>query len=91
MKFPWSDNNKQPAKKRYAGLSQRPQIITETKPVEKAPEEPKVARSGKRIFPLQPYLDVVKDDIKSLLHIDEKRKMDKEVHNDFMEQHFGRK
>jgi hypothetical protein len=89
MKFPWSD--KQPAKKRYAGLSQRPQIVAETKTVEKAPEEPKVAKAGERISPLQPYLDVIKDDIKTLLHIDEKRKRDKETHDDFMEQHFGRK
>lgn len=55
------------------------------------PEAPKVAKAGERISPLQPYLDVIKDDIKSLLHIDEKRKRDREVHDDFMEQHFGRK
>jgi len=90
MKFPWSDN-KQPPKKRYTGLSQKPSVIPKIKSVERLPEAPKVAKAGERISPLQPYLDVIKDDIKSLLHIDEKRKRDREVHDDFMEQHFGRK
>jgi len=90
MKFPWSKIETAPTKKRFVGLSQKPVIVSEMKPTKIEPtEEPKVAKKGERISPLQPYIAVVRDDIKTLLHIDDKRRKDKEVHDDFMEQYFG--
>lgn len=55
---------------------------------ESAKNKPKVAGSGVIAAPVQPYLGVILDDIKSLLNIDDKSKKKKQVYNDFMEHYF---
>ena len=37
-----------------------------------------------------PYVGIVVDDVKRLFRIDQKSKMDKQAHDDFLEQHFGK-
>ena len=52
------------------------------------PEPPKVGIKGKLLPRMQPYVKIVVEDIKKLLRIDEKARRDREVYNDFMEEHF---
>ena len=53
----------------------------------KTQEQPKVASRG-LIAPLQPYIAIIRSDIKTLLRIDEKSLKDRETYADFMEEHF---
>ena len=85
--------NKQPAgKRKFVGLSQKPTIANVVKKVTPAEQKKTAPAESRNLFQsLQPYLAVVKDDIKQVLCIDEKSRRKKQDYEDFMEQHFGRK
>jgi hypothetical protein len=83
-------------KKKYVGLSKKPTIANVVKkvtvPDNTGKTQQKPSLIPRNIFqPLQPYLAVVKEDIKTVLCIDEKRRMKQQEYKDFMEHFFGEK
>jgi hypothetical protein len=82
------------AKPKFVGMSQTSVISKVTgkvSPAEHTKPEQKVAKGGGVITPVQPYVAIIKDDIKRLLRIDVESRKKREEYKDFMEQHFGRK
>lgn len=74
-----------PTKGRYIGMSTG---APQEKP--KVQEQPKVVAGRGILAPMQPYLRVVHNDIKTLLKIDDKSRKDKMEYRDFMEHYFGK-
>lgn len=77
-----------PARKRYTGMSKRPTITQEVK------DQPNGGTAAKGKIPglLQDagiYIQIIKGDIKGVFRVDEESKKKKEIHDDFMEHHFG--
>ena len=81
MKFFWQKKPAPKQKQVYSGLSKPRQIVPNV-PVSIKPKMPEIHN------PLSPYIAVVHDDIKRLLHIDDKSRKNKETYKNFMEQYF---
>lgn len=81
-------------KTKFVGMSQKtiiPKFSGNTEQPKQPDKKTKVARGGGVIAPVQPYLAIIRDDIKRLLRVDEESRRKKEEYRDFMEEHFGRK
>jgi hypothetical protein len=94
MKFPWSKPKpQQTGPVKFTGLSQKPDISNVIKtPLKKEEKVAAGERSETRSKIMQPYIEVVREDIKSLLGASPvKKARDKRAeYEDFMEQHFGK-
>lgn len=89
MKFPWTKQEETPKTKRVVGMSGRAtamdKMVSDVKRIKPPTEKihlPSVAAN--------PYISVVIDDIKRVLHIDAKSRQMKQEYNDFMEHYFGK-
>lgn len=89
MNWPWNKKKPQKPSLKFAGMSNAGILPKfQKKPVK---EEQKPSAPKRNIFqPILPYLAVIREDVKRLLRIDEEHRRQRELYNDFMEQHFGR-
>ena len=88
MKLPW--NRKPAGKPKLVGMSKGVVKSVVTKKPQDQPAKPQVAKGKGFSALVQPYMAIIREDIKRLLKMDDRSRKNRETHNDFMEQHFGR-